>query len=174
MLKVYTISEVSKIVGKTPQAVRAWCSKQGIERDGRKYLITREVLSSICAYYKIDLEKLSESDSESSSDFESSSESQDATALLIQVLREQLEIKDKQLEAKDKQIEELEATNASLAENVKNLIDSNKALSASTAMATAADKKEILTTVGSIEKGNKQELSRWQRLKLAWKGKDWN
>lgn len=193
-MEIYSVAKVAEIVGKTPQAIRLWCRNREIARDGRKYLITREVLEEICSYYKVSFPNDLESDSfpigeekAKESTLESGAES-DHTELLIQILREQIE-------EKDRQIRELEDSNKTLAKNIEDLIASTKALSANAAMTTAAEKKDLLlvpsnavvqeeeqrtdlvivpkSEITHIEPEERPKLTRWERLKRAWKGEPW-
>lgn len=195
MSEIYSVARVAEIVGKTPQSVRAWCRNQEIERSGRKYLITQEVLVRICEHYHVELEKLSESERENNSSSESKKENLEVESLLIQLLREQLE-------AKDRQIAELEETNKTMAKSIAELTETNrelasstKALSANAAMTTAAEKKDLLlvpsnavvqeeeqrtdlvivpkSEITHIEPEERPKLTRWERLKRAWKGEPW-
>ena len=73
---------------------------------------------------------------------------------IIDVLKGQLEIKDKQI--------------SDLSSALVAAQEANKALSANAAMHTAADKKEELALESTAQKA--QRASRWQRLKEAWRG----
>lgn len=59
MVDFYSVTDVAELTGKSVQSVRSWCRKNEIERDGRRYLITSDVLSTICRYYHVETSELS-------------------------------------------------------------------------------------------------------------------
>lgn len=126
-MQIYQITEVANLTGKSVQAIRSWCRKNEIERDGRRYLITPEILTRICAYYSVDLSKVSETLESIAKDSETlgkeekpSRESTDPTGddLILSQMEAILEAKQEQIdflreelekvrEDKDKEIERL-------------------------------------------------------------------
>lgn len=38
--------------------MRSWCKRNGIEREGRRYLITQDVFVRVCSYYSVDPSKV--------------------------------------------------------------------------------------------------------------------
>lgn len=127
ILQVYSITEVAALTGKSVQSIRSWCRKNEIERDGRRYLITPEILTRIGAYYNADLSKVSETIESVGKDSETlgkeekpSRESTDPTGddLILSQMEAVLEAKQEQIdflkeelakvrEDKEKEIERL-------------------------------------------------------------------
>ena len=165
-----SVRELATECGVSVQAIRKWCAKNNVERNAQGgYVITDEVRFLAVKHYK------ERKDGKKVSEKASKQVSPQVDALLRQLEAKdaQLAAKDEQIAAKDEQIGKLTDALTSLTEQNGKLLDTNKALSAATAIHTAADKKEALLVAEPEYEAPQQpqkKPSRWQRLLAAWRG----
>lgn len=114
---LFTIKEIADALGYSKPSISKAISELGIDPDkkGRSFVLTKDQARSIAEYFNTSFEVKNDPKETKGSSKE------------IEALEKTISILEKQLEVKDKQIEELGNT-------VSNLIDTNKALSASIAM----------------------------------------
>ena len=172
-----SVSELATECGVSVQAIRKWCAKNEVERNAQGgYVITDDVRILAVKHYRErkDGKKVPKKDSENvSSQLSALLKQLEVKDAQLAAKDEQIVAKDAQIAAKDKQISALTDAVSSLTEQNGKLLDTNKALSAATAIHTAADKKEaLLVTEPEYEAPQQPQKkpSRWQRLLAAWRG----
>ena len=172
-----SVRELATECGVSVQAIRKWCAKNEVERNAQGgYVITDDVRFLAVKHYKErkDGKKVSEKASKQvSPQVDALLRQLEAKDAQLSAKDEQIAAKDAQIAAKDEQISALTDAVSSLTEQNGKLLDTNKALSAATAIHTAADKKEaLLVTEPEYEAPQQPQKkpSRWQRLLAAWRG----
>lgn len=172
-----SVRELATECGVSVQAVRKWCAKNNVERNPQGgYLISDEVRILAVKHYKErkDGKKVPKKVSENvSPQLDALLRQLEVKDAQIAAKDEQIAARDAQIAAKDKQISALTDAVSSLTEQNGKLLDTNKALSAATAIHTAADKKEALLVAEPEYEAPQQpqkKPSRWQRLLAAWRG----
>lgn len=167
----FSTAEIAKWCGVSLKSVNNWAAKNGVSKVGRYWKFTAEDVERICSYYDKEpltvlnepsgedrnlneevRESTEEPKEEKNSCSETNEEPEDPKEEVNEVLREEIAFLQEQLKIKDEQIAKL--------------IDASKALSTSTAMITAADKKEIL-----LSDGKEKPMSRLQHLKAFFTGR---
>ena len=156
------VKDLANLCGVSEQAIRQFYSRNGFTKVDGKWQPTEQEIESLLSYYHVEVSqaaKADESPSESDSD-------------VIGILGEQLSALQEQLRIKDKQIEDLQSTVNRQADTINGLIETNKALAATTALNTAADKKELLLEQPSedaeqqsdvVEQPRKRTFKGWWR-----------
>lgn len=174
---MHELRDLAADCGVSVQSIRKWCERNGVRKNpSGRYIITDELRFLALSYYKgkQDGKKVSKKPSEKvSPQVEALLKQLEIKDAQLSAKDEQIAAKDAQIAAKDEQIGKLTDTLTSLAEQNANLLDVNKALSAATAIHTAADKKEaLLVTEPEYEEPQQPQKkpSRWQRLLAAWRG----
>lgn len=174
---MHELRDLATDCGVSVQSIRKWCERNGVSKNpSGRYIITDELRFLALSYYKGKQEgkKVSKKPSDNvSPQVEAMLKQLEIKDAQLSAKDEQIAAKDAQIAAKDEQIGKLTDTLTSLAEQNANLLDVNKALSAATAIHTAADKKEaLLVTEPEYEEPQQPQKkpSRWQRLLAAWRG----
>jgi DNA-binding transcriptional MerR regulator len=131
-VEIYSVAEVAELTGKTAQSVRSWCRKNEVERDGKKFLITKEVLSQICVYYGVEPSQafaFLETKEKEKTNFAKATESLPEETPLVQQMQQQIDFLKEELEKvrgeKDQEIERLNQQNVNLLNTNNYLIGIN-------------------------------------------------
>lgn len=168
-----TVKELSEELEITPQGINKYLRKSGLQeqaiKDGNRFLLPDELADTVRNHFraksetKLETETVLETENENKNDtfdqFENEKNVSSSDAA-IQALVVQLTLLQQQIEIKDKQITAL--TDALATAN-----ETNKALSAATAVQIAADKKEVLLAAPQEgEEKPKEEVKKgfWSRL----------
>ena len=155
------VDELAKSCGVTVQTVRRWCAKHEVKKVGKRYELTEEQVENFRARY---------STSKRNNGTEHKGKGTEQNELCSHLLEEVEGLK-QQLAVKDEQIRALSDSLSNLTEQNNKLLDANKALSAATAMHTAADKKDALMVEPQpAYEVPQKKPSRLQRLLAAWRG----
>lgn len=156
------VKDLAKICGVSEQAIRQFYSKNNFTKVGGKWQPTEQEIESLLSYYHVDVSQAVKAD-------ESASES-DLSA--VSILKSQLDALQEQLRVKDKQIEDLQTTIndqqdtiSKQQDTISGLIETNKALAATTALNTAAEKKEVLLEAprDATEQPQRRTFKDWWR-----------
>ena len=162
----FTTKELAELCEVTPQSVRNYISKNERSEETKelcgKLVIEDSLAKDICEHFGKSLESVGESDKKETENQEETPKDSEvktdyvSSDAAVNALVKQLEILQKQLEIKDKQIE-------TLTDALANANESVKALAASNAMQTAAEKKEILLaeSVEDPQQSPKEEKKSW-------------
>ena len=157
------VKDLAKLCGVSEQAIRQFYSRNNFTKVNGKWQPTEQEIESLLSYYQVNVSQVAKADE---SPIESDSD-------VISILGEQLSALQEQLKIKDQQIEELQSTISkqqgtidNLIETNSNLVASNKALAATTALNTAAEKKELLLEQPSeqeqeVEQPRKRTFKEW-------------
>ena len=135
------VKDLANICGVSEQAIRQFFSKNSFTKVNGKWQPTEQEIESLLSYYHVEVSQAAKAD-------ESVSESDlSAVSILksqLDALQEQLRVKDKQIEDLQTTINDQQSTISKQQDTISSLIETNKALAATTALNTAADKKELL------------------------------
>lgn len=144
MKNSYLIREISEIVGCSKPTVTNALKKLGIEpsKQGKAYVLTQEQAETVLRSFGKSLKDAS------------GNKASNDDLILIDTLREEIELLKKELETKNELLESQQNV-------IERLVDTNKALSASKA---ASDAKELLLTETVEEPKEETKKSFWQRL----------
>lgn len=174
---MHELRDLAADCGVSVQSIRKWCERNGASKNASgRYVITDELRFLAVSYYKGKQEEKKVSKKPSNNvppQVEALLRQLEIKDAQLSAKDEQIATKDAQIAAKDKQISALTDAVSSLTEQNGKLLDTNKALSAATAIHTAADKKEaLLVTEPEYEEPQQPQKkpSRWQRLLAAWRG----
>lgn len=154
------VKDLAEICGVSEQAIRQFYSKNSFTKVNGKWQPTEQEIESLLSYYQVDVSQVAKAD-------ESASENDlDAVSILksqLDALQEQLRVKDKQIEDLQATINDQQGTISKQQDTISGLIETNKALAATTALNTAADKKEMLLEAPSesVDKQKRRTLSEW-------------
>lgn len=97
-----TAEQIARICGVSPQAVREWCRKRNVRKDAKgKFLIDGKTETLILEYYGVTAQQEVAQDAQADSRY---------LDTLIDLLRDELAVKDEQIREKDRQIEHLQAS----------------------------------------------------------------
>lgn len=133
-----SIKQIAQDCGVSQESIRKWCKRNHVPKVGNRWNLNTTDVEAIYAYYVVEVPQLSEPKSEptqpSSATFGTS---KNAT---IDILREQLRVKDEQLRAKDEQIASL---GEQLSQTTKALLNAQEQIGAAQLL-HAADRKDDL------------------------------
>lgn len=145
MRKMMKVKDLANICGVSEQAIRQFFSRNNFTKVNGKWQPTEQEIENLLSYYHVDLSQANESFAKA--DESTFASGNDAVSILksqLDALQEQLKVKDKQIEDLQTTISDQQDTINSQQNTISGLIETNKALAATTALNTAAEKKEVL------------------------------
>ena len=162
------VKDLAEICGVSEQAIRQFYSKNNFTKRNGKWQPTEQEIESLLSHYHVDLSQPDESNLRklSKADESTSESALEAVSILkdqLDALQEQLRVKDKQIEDLQTTINDQQSTISKQQDTISGLIETNKALAATTALNTAADKKELLLEAPSeqIEQPQRRTFKDW-------------
>lgn len=138
----FSVAEIARNCGVSPQAIRQWCARNQVAKNGKHWEINESVAQGIYEYYSVSLAQ----DAKDAKETYASNESE-----TIEILREQLAVKDEQI-----------------AKLTQALLNAQEQGAAAQLLHAADRKDDLLPEV--IDRPTDGKKSRWQRLKDAWRG----
>ena len=176
-METYSAHDVSAATGVSVQAVRKWCAKNEVSRVRNQWILNPEEYKKACEHFKPSIQSPSEGatdakpakatklNDETKETKETDQVSQVSSVSrqeieVVELLKQQVDYLKQQVEVKDSQI-------ADLSRALTDATASNKALSGSTALSIAADKKDVLTAGVEIEEKEddpKEKQSKLRRI----------
>ena len=188
-VKIYSINDIAQLTGKSAQTVRSWCRKNEIEREGRRYLITQDLLVTICDYYGVAPSKVSEYLGKKEKDTENLGkigkadwESNESNPLFSQMQatidakQEQIDILKESLEQaradKDKELERLTDMYTALSEKYDKLQEEQRNLLQilvaerfrRLSLPNPEEKPQVSTATIEVQPREKEKKSLWKRI----------
>lgn len=127
----FSVAEIAQNCGVSPQAIRQWCFRNHVAKVGKQWEINESVAQAIYEYYSVSLSDVAQATKGTCASNESTT---------IEILREQLRVKDEQLRAKDEQIASL---GEQLSQTTKALLNAQEQIGAAQLL-HAADRKDDL------------------------------
>lgn len=170
-METYSAHDVSAATGVSVQAVRKWCAKNEVSRVRNQWILNPEEYKKVCEHFKPSIRGASEGvadakptkPNDETNETNETNETDQVSSVsrqeieVVELLKQQVDYLKQQVEVKDSQI-------ADLSRALTDATASNKALSGSTALSIAADKKEVLTAGVEIEE--KEDYPKEKQSKL--------
>lgn len=167
----FSTSEIAARIGYTRQSVNNAMKELGLEvkKTRRGYRLTAQQADAIAKYFgkEASFEDKAEKQEQGQEPEQGQEEplpqhpnNSDIEKMLIESFERQLAAKDKQIEELNEQIKVAQQQLDKAQDQISGLLETNKALSAAQAVATAADKKEILLAEKAEESKKKGFFAR--------------